>query len=317
MRELLCGTQSSKERLRRSRTESSAAPPAIEELAGEARQVRPARAACGSVSTDFGLLTGGEVRRAPGPPAPATNLSPQRPNMPPLSCSRTTEAGSFPPRHKLLSTMRRTGRRLQSTVWVAIVIQNFFCRRNCSAKELISMRIKWYHWIIPISLVFIITASVCIWLIFEDNRRLLCRFALGAVACSLELYQDKFGELPPSLEILSKEFPEYRKFVYLGYKPRPWSWQRNNASLLYNRTPATDFAYSSQHSGDKNHIREWNMEDVLLAAPIPILGKRIVIFHRDFANQKRMAKRYPISESDFSDYWTADKQKQRLIPRRR
>ena len=97
VRELLCGTQSSKERLRRSRTESSAAPPAIEELAGEARQVRPARAACGSISPDFGLLTGGEVRRAPGPPAPATNLSPQRPNMPPLSCSRTTEAGSFPP----------------------------------------------------------------------------------------------------------------------------------------------------------------------------------------------------------------------------
>ena len=42
VRELLCGTQSSKERLRRSRTESSGAAPAIEELAGEARQVRPA-----------------------------------------------------------------------------------------------------------------------------------------------------------------------------------------------------------------------------------------------------------------------------------
>ena len=41
VRELLCGTQSSKERLRRSRTESSGAAPAIEELAGEARQVRP------------------------------------------------------------------------------------------------------------------------------------------------------------------------------------------------------------------------------------------------------------------------------------
>ena len=74
VRELLCETQSSKERLRRSRTESSAAPPAIEELAGEARQVRPARAACGSVSTDLGLLTGGEVRRASGPPAPASNI---------------------------------------------------------------------------------------------------------------------------------------------------------------------------------------------------------------------------------------------------
>ena len=42
MRGLLCGTQSSKEQLRRSRTESSGAAPAIEELAGEARQVRPA-----------------------------------------------------------------------------------------------------------------------------------------------------------------------------------------------------------------------------------------------------------------------------------
>ena len=101
VRELLCGTQSSKERLRRSRTESSAAAPAIEELAGEARQVRPARAACGFVSTDLGFLTGGEVRRAPGPPAPSTNLSPQRSNMPPLSCSRTTKAGSFPPGHDI------------------------------------------------------------------------------------------------------------------------------------------------------------------------------------------------------------------------
>ena len=60
VRELLCGTQSSKEQLRRSRTESSAAAPATEELAGEARQVRPARAACGSVSTDFGASHGRE-----------------------------------------------------------------------------------------------------------------------------------------------------------------------------------------------------------------------------------------------------------------
>ena len=42
VRELLCVPQSSKERLRRSRTESSGAAPAIEELAGGARQVRPA-----------------------------------------------------------------------------------------------------------------------------------------------------------------------------------------------------------------------------------------------------------------------------------
>ena len=52
VRELLCAPQSSKERLRRSRTESSGAAPAIEELPGEARQVRPDRAACGFVSTD-------------------------------------------------------------------------------------------------------------------------------------------------------------------------------------------------------------------------------------------------------------------------
>ena len=58
MRGLLCVPQSSKERLRRSRTESSVAAPATEELAGEARQVRPARAACGFVSTDFRFLTG-------------------------------------------------------------------------------------------------------------------------------------------------------------------------------------------------------------------------------------------------------------------
>ena len=41
VKELLCVPQSSKERLRRSRTESSGAAPATEELAGEARQVRP------------------------------------------------------------------------------------------------------------------------------------------------------------------------------------------------------------------------------------------------------------------------------------
>ena len=83
VRELLCETQSSKEQLRRSRTESSAAPPAIEELAGEARQVRPARAACGFVSTDFRFLTGGEVWRAPGPPAPSTIIFSRKFEYPP------------------------------------------------------------------------------------------------------------------------------------------------------------------------------------------------------------------------------------------
>ena len=93
VRELLCETQSSKEQLRRSRTESSAAPPATEELAGEARQVRPARAACGSVSTDFGLLTGEEVWRATGPPAPASNIPARKFNIPPPHRPRTAEVG--------------------------------------------------------------------------------------------------------------------------------------------------------------------------------------------------------------------------------
>ena len=99
VRELLCETQSSKEQLRRSRTESSAAPPATEELAGEARQVRPARAACGSVSTDFCLLTGGEVWRATGPPAPASIIPARkfRLSSPFLTAHRRSR--NFPPRY--------------------------------------------------------------------------------------------------------------------------------------------------------------------------------------------------------------------------
>ena len=70
VRELLCVSQSSKEQLRRSRTESSGAAPAIEELAGEARQVRPAgpRADQYQPGSDFSRAQ--EVWRAPGPPAP-------------------------------------------------------------------------------------------------------------------------------------------------------------------------------------------------------------------------------------------------------
>ncbi len=93
VRELLCETQSSKEQLRRSRTESSAAPPAIEELAGEARQVRPARAACGSVSTDLGLLTGGEVWRATGPPAPSSIKFSRKFSLPSPPRPHTAEVG--------------------------------------------------------------------------------------------------------------------------------------------------------------------------------------------------------------------------------
>ena len=101
MRELLCGTQSSKEQLRRSRTESSAAPPAIEELAGEARQVRPARAACGSVSTDLGLLTGGEVRRASGPPAPASNILLRQVRYPVIILFAHHRSRKFPSGHDI------------------------------------------------------------------------------------------------------------------------------------------------------------------------------------------------------------------------
>ena len=74
VRELLCVSQSSKERLRRSRTESSGAAPAIEELAGEARQVRPAgpRADQSQPGSDFSRAQ--EVWRATGPPAPTSTL---------------------------------------------------------------------------------------------------------------------------------------------------------------------------------------------------------------------------------------------------
>ena len=58
VRELLCVSQSSKERLRRSRTESSGAAPAIEELAGEARQVRPAGPRAEKLATRSSFLTG-------------------------------------------------------------------------------------------------------------------------------------------------------------------------------------------------------------------------------------------------------------------
>ena len=96
--------------MRRSRTESSAAPPAIEELAGEARQVRPARAACGSVSTDYGLLTGEEVWRATGPPAPSTNNPARKFSISPPSRPRTAEAGNSRPGTVFTQPKRSGGR---------------------------------------------------------------------------------------------------------------------------------------------------------------------------------------------------------------
>ena len=184
------------------------------------------------------------------------------------------------------------------------------------------MKIKRHRWGIQITIIILVLVLVFVfvfgWIIFEDNRRLLCRFALRAVATPLELYQDRFGELPPTLEILSKEFPYYRKFVYLGYKTLPLFGRLNGASLLYNRIPSDNSVRSgikSPYTVSQPHIRGGNIDDILLAAPIPILGKRLVIFHRDFSNLKRSAPVYYISESDFSNYWTTDKQKQQLIPR--
>ena len=110
VRELLCVPQSSKERLRRSRTESSAAPPAIEELAGEARQVRPDRAACGLVSTDFCFLAGGEVWRATGPPAPPTIIFFRKFEYPPRPLTAHHRSRNFPLRYCLLLSKRSGGR---------------------------------------------------------------------------------------------------------------------------------------------------------------------------------------------------------------
>ena len=97
VRELLCVSQSSKERLRRSRTESSGAAPAIEELAGEARQVRPAgpRADQYQPGSDFSRAQ--EVWRAPGPPAPTSSALPRQPAIPPPSRARPAEVGNFRP----------------------------------------------------------------------------------------------------------------------------------------------------------------------------------------------------------------------------
>ena len=90
MRELLCVPQSSKERLRRSRTESSGAAPATEELAGEARQVRPE----GPHADSYQPGIGGEVWRASDPPVPVSNIFLRKFNILSTSCSISlAEAG--------------------------------------------------------------------------------------------------------------------------------------------------------------------------------------------------------------------------------
>ena len=67
VRELLCVPQSSKERLRRSRTESSGAAPAIEELPGTARQCK-AREGRKRIRINR-LLTSHGCKRSGGRPA--------------------------------------------------------------------------------------------------------------------------------------------------------------------------------------------------------------------------------------------------------
>ena len=101
VRELLCVSQSSKERLRRSRTESSGAAPAIEELAGEARQVRPAgpRADQYQPGSDFSRAQ--EVWRAPGPPAPTSNIFSQKISLPPPQPTTHSRSRKFPRRYRL------------------------------------------------------------------------------------------------------------------------------------------------------------------------------------------------------------------------
>ena len=99
VRELLCVSQSSKERLRRSRTESSGAAPAIEELAGEARQVRPAGPRAEKLAARLGLLAGEEVWRASGPPAPATIKPSQKFSIAPFLPTAYHRSWKFPPRY--------------------------------------------------------------------------------------------------------------------------------------------------------------------------------------------------------------------------
>ena len=85
--------EGSKERLRRSRTESSGAAPAIEELPGIARQVRPEGPQAEKLATGFGFLAGGEVWRAPGPPAPPGIKPLRKFEYPPLPRPRPAEVG--------------------------------------------------------------------------------------------------------------------------------------------------------------------------------------------------------------------------------
>ena len=97
-RGLLCVSQSSKEQLRRSRTESSGAAPAIEELPGVARQCKARRAAMrrnwqhGPAFSPAGRSGGSQALQLPRPAN-----SPRQPAYRPRSRPRTTEVGNLCP----------------------------------------------------------------------------------------------------------------------------------------------------------------------------------------------------------------------------
>ena len=110
VRELLCVPQSSKERLRRSRTESSGVTPAIEELAGEARQVRPVRAACGFVSTDSWPSHGRGGLEGVRPSSSSERQILAEVRIPPPFRARTAEVGNFRSGTALLPPKRSGGR---------------------------------------------------------------------------------------------------------------------------------------------------------------------------------------------------------------
>ena len=95
VRELLCVSQSSKERLRRSRTESSGAAPAIEELPGTARQCKARRAACGEAgnTVQFSHGRGGLEGARPSSSREHQILAEVRIPLP--FRARTAEVGNF------------------------------------------------------------------------------------------------------------------------------------------------------------------------------------------------------------------------------
>lgn len=127
--------------------------------------------------------------------------------------------------------------------------------------------------------------------LFRSGERAVFKMSINSVAVSLMEYKDKFAGLPPSLEVLCREFPESEKMVYLGYSEWPLG-KLNGAMLLYNNNPAAD---------PQNPLA-----DVLLAAPVSTGDERVVAFYGDYKIDKRSLG--CIKEQDFSGYWTKNKQ---------